>query len=474
MRFLQAVAIGASRVAPVRKLLARVYRAQLSIAVRLFARVPGCTGIALRRPGVLHDAYPGNSDLDLSVFIDSITAENNRGLDAGLRVHRRLQRLAIPLGETFFLDARHAEEHFLTYALDYANDSDEPCWLHRAPGFFADVKLPRRTDALAASNRAKTLFHFKWAGEVTTKTQGSTVFSRDLMKLELKLAQLRDLESGGLLRGIDYREHFSPREDFRKTSEERAEILRRIESAFRDHPRSPRSELVPVHLANYRAVPEAVRDEAARAFGHLCGYEGSLLFDSHLYDSGKLHFLFCQDPVGLAAGREFRAAVRGLDECLARHGQPGIRTVPLHPDDARAFFVRAPLENLLARQGGLWVGEVRPGILDGTATLPGLPPSFLKLWAAEIACDLHSLLRREDPEYLLDLVFGQLGMLLDILGGRKVRPEPPAACAAIRLEIPRLGSRDLWGLLRHQAEQSLAEVRSGLVRVLEHETVATP
>jgi len=112
-----------SRIPWLRKGLLLLYRIQLFWVVRVFKNLPDVQAIILRRPEVLNDGMPGESDLDLTIVFSTQTRKIQEVVASLAKAHQKARKFAPVLGETKFVDEIDLHTHFGAFEHDYGENN---------------------------------------------------------------------------------------------------------------------------------------------------------------------------------------------------------------------------------------------------------------------------------------------------------------------------------------------------------------
>lgn len=160
---------------------------QLRLALILLVRHRDLLAVLLRRREVLVDAYPGDSDYDLTLVVRP--ASGPRLLEVAGR-YRRLKQIFPVLGEALLVDARDLADHLALAFPDYGTER-EPFVLFGDVTGHVDGAIPRNDSSVLF--RAVQLWKFRLAAPLLELPAHRPVFARPLLKNARKLQWLESL-----------------------------------------------------------------------------------------------------------------------------------------------------------------------------------------------------------------------------------------------------------------------------------------
>jgi hypothetical protein len=404
---LRTIAITLSRSRTLRRGLAWLTRLQLQIAVRVLLRCVGVEAVLLRRREVLLDAYPGDSDYDLTCLLDPASEETILAVAAR---YRFLKRIFPILGEALFVDARDFGEHFAFAFPDYGLQPLPHVLGGDVPPFPA-APVGQRMESVF--RRAVQVWKFRVAGALVAIPSDRRVFARPIRKNVEKLHWLADILEDRPTRPLRYDEKLADegRREFPAALARSGEIAW---SRIRSVP-SPAEPLEPRWSWRVAGSTDVVRDD-----------ERAVLND--IFDPVKRKHPEAVDAVTVSPLRLYRfnrslyvhlrkggACEADLAEVL--HGcARRMRTLPFRFTPNVPIAVDRRDWDLVRRNDTVADALFRLGYYDvftGRHHRQGkeeieLPKPIVRRELLETVVLLSSIPRSEDTNYVFDLFFGQL------------------------------------------------------------------
>jgi hypothetical protein len=478
-RWLRSMVIRLSGVDLFRHFFRSLYCAQLKIIVTLIQRDPNVRAVLLRRPSVLIDAFPGDSDFDLTIVLKGTAADLSRAVTRCGKRDQWLKTLFPILGETKFVDERDLDSHL---RFDWPAYGGELAVLVDSGPH--PIRQPRNIPALVFSAKVVALLRDsvlpKIYGAATCRRYPNQVrFLRFLPKDILKMEWLLTRQPAVL----NYRGklpvstcYLSIADADRRLRDFLSSVpYVSLKAPARPHPfttqgAGERFSTKQWNRVNAEIAPLIDRWRSVLVEGSVSNfrpYKFNKLFVLKFHDAAVIPPSFYDD---------LQTVSRRLSQLGLGLATPVINALPAH--FGRFARIADPITEILRRHdhydllsGAPVSGERQSGILDR---------AYLEKELIETMVLIHSIARKQDTNYLWDLLFGHLipfrlmlqtGIFYTSFAELEAHylnalPKSPTVEAGLDLyrraelfELDRIPTRQSWRDLSPLIEHELAEAR---------------
>lgn len=363
---------GLSRVAVFEASFRFLYFLQLKAIVGLMTRHPAIVGVILRRSGVQGDLSPGDSDFDLTFVFRAKGRAALSVVEFFSHRHRVLKNFLPVLGESFLVSEEDFEEHFSHDFYNYGGDKTPFVLFHRN-----DFKISNFTKIdyrLGGQKFFATLCH-----SLRPRTNRATrKYRKDYTKARWILSCMKE----GKVSPLTYSKVLPEGQGLRSLVSEAIEVLSEVEH-------------FPTEVVKFWGVPEKglkkladqFTDEDRKSNLSLSMYRPfkfcGLLLESEEKSSEKVFPVF---KLSHALSFPYRMPFSGENRELLKCADP------------LAFALYQKEHYCLAARTHHWLQEMDTEF----------PIMLLKQHLIEAVTLIHSVVRRDDSNYLLDLLFGQI------------------------------------------------------------------